>query len=123
MSSAFLNRFTNEVRPKFRDRFGWTVSLSRARAATSGVVALADDSDGVEETTDGITTTRVDRVWFIAKESYSIGFHGETAPQRGDRITDAAGDVWEVLPGGAMPAVESYGGGSEWLIRTKRVTA
>lgn len=122
MPSAFATRFAESARPQLDDRFGESVTLSRGGASTSDVAArcVARGSKLQTNTRMGVKTSFVDREWVIVKTDYLISAVAVT-PAAGDRLTDADSVVWEVMSQPDMPAAESYAGGLEWLVRTKRI--
>ena len=106
----------------YADLFGETVSLSRGADSTAGVAAswIGQGSEIQTQTRMGVKTSFVDREWLVAKAVYVIDESAVT-PAAGDRLTDTDGVTWEVMSQPNMPAAESYGGGLEWLLRTKRI--
>jgi hypothetical protein len=106
----------------FADLFGETVSLSRGSASTAGVAAswFGQGSEIQTQTRMGSKTSFIDREWIVKKTDYVIDESAVT-PAAGDRLTDADGVVWEVMSQTNRPAAESYDGGLEWLLRTKRI--
>lgn len=120
MSSPFDALYANFCQPMLDQHFGEPVTLQRGENTTSGVTASWTEQAGKIESADGSTVILVDRVWLVKKTAYLIGGVA-VEPQRGDRLTDAGGATWEVLPNVAGPAVVSYAGGHEWELKTKRV--
>ena len=120
MSSPFDALYTNLAQPMLDRHFGEPVTLQRGTVTTPGVTASWTEQAGRIESHDGSMTTLVDRVWIVKKTAYLIGGVA-VEPQKGDRLADADGSTWEVLPSLAGPAVLSYGGGHEWEIKTKQV--
>ena len=106
--------------PLLDQQFGEAVTLQRGRNTTAGVIASWTSQGDVLQSEDGTKTLTVDRVWLIRKTLYLIDADA-VEPKTADRLTDAAGATWEVLPSMAGPAVLSYAGGHEWEIKTKRV--
>lgn len=106
-----------------RDAAGETVTIARGAATTAGVVAVRI-SHGDENQKAGpggtVVTSIVDQVWLVAKSLYLIG-GSAVEPLPGDRWTDAAGTVWEIMSSQAGPAVVSFAGGLEWEVKTKKV--
>lgn len=102
--------------------FGETVTLSRGSDSTAGVAAswIGQGSEIQTQTRMGVKTSFIDREWLVAKANYVIDGSSVT-PAAGDRLTDTDGVIWEVMSQPNMPAAESYGGGLEWLLRTKRI--
>jgi hypothetical protein len=70
----------------------------------------------------GVKTSFIDREWLVAKADYVID-GSAVEPAAGDRMLDANGVTWEVMSQPDIPAAESFGGGLEWLLRTKRISA
>jgi len=99
-----------------------TVTLSRGAKSTSGVAAswTGQGSEIQTVTRMGVKTSFIDREWLIAKAEYVID-GSAVDPAAGDRLLDDSSVTWEVMSQPNMPAAESFGGGLEWLIRTKRV--
>ena len=103
------------------EHFGESVSITRGPNTTTSVTASWDAQVDEVSKTDNKSTKMVDRFWFVKQSTYQIS---STAvdPRPGDRLTDDAGQKWEVLPKGPTPPVESYGGGDYWKLGTKQVT-
>jgi hypothetical protein len=121
--SVFATRFFDVASPRFKELLGEVVSISRGEATTVGVIAswIREGSEIQTQTRMGVKTSFIDREWLIIKTAYLIEGSAVT-PAAGDRLTDADGVVWEGMSQPNMPAVESYGGGLEWLLRTKRIS-
>ena len=109
--------------PAFAAVFGETVTLSRGSNSTSAVaVSWAGQSSEIQTITRmGVKTSFIDREWLVAKSAYVID-SSEVEPSAGDRLEDSDGVTWEVMSQPNMPAAESFGGGLEWLLRTKRIS-
>ena len=120
---SFLSDGIGWFSTALRDAAGEPVTIARGAATTADVVAVRI-SHGAENQKAGpggtVITQIVDQVWTVAKSLYLIGGVA-VEPRTGDRWTDAAGQVWEVLPSLAGPAVVSYAGGLEWEVKTKKV--
>jgi hypothetical protein len=103
------------------DAAGDPVTLSRAGVPTE-ITAIAVDS-GDEASGDQVATSNYwDREWLIKKADYEID--GATVtPQKGDRITDSNGDVWELMLGGMRPELVQHAGGYAWVVKTKRIVS
>lgn len=103
------------------DKASQTVSLTRGNtAATTGVAATkcvvtaqADSEFGI------LRATGSD--WIIKASLYVIG-GSVVSPQKNDLITDASGDIWQVLP--PFTGEQEYNPhdpqGVAWRIHTKR---
>ena len=106
------------------EAFGEEVTLARASDSTADVGAsyFGEGSEIQTNTRMGAKTSFVDREWLIKKAAYIIDGSAVT-PAAGDRIVDADGTTWELMSQPNMPAHESYGGGLEWLLRTKRIAS
>lgn len=117
--SAFTDRFTALVVPRHAVQLAHVVILSRGASATAGVLALWEEPEPEVDETKGVQTQHVDRVWIVGRTAYVIGGLA-VLPAPGDRITDAAGDVWEVMRDGRKPHYAPYGT-DRWSLRTKRV--
>jgi len=124
MPSVFATRFNENASPRLRAILGEAVAISRGASSTSGVTAtwLSEGSEIQTQTQMGVKTSFIDREWVIPKANYLIGGSAVT-PTAGDRLTDADGTVWELMAQPNMPAVEPYGGGLQWLLRTKRIAS
>ena len=120
MSATFDSEFVLAGSPLLNEEFGEPVTLSRGASTTASITASWGRENDILVTADGVHTLVVDRVWLIFAAAYLIGGVA-VKPTAGDRITDAASAVWEVLPDVAGPAVVAYGGGSEWQINTKKI--
>ena len=120
MPSSFDALYPAHCQPMLDQHFGEPVTLQRGAATTPAVTASWTDQAGRIESADGSMIILVDRVWLVKKTAYLIGGVA-VEPQKGDRLIDAAGATWEILPNVAGPAVASYAGGHEWEIKTKQV--
>ncbi len=103
------------------EHFGEAVSITRGPNTTTDVTASWDAQVDEVSKTDNKSTKMVDRFWFVKQPTYQIASTA-VEPRPGDRLTDDAGQKWEVLPAGRIPPVESYGGGDYWKLATKKVT-
>ena len=119
MSSAFDRLYVAAGLPMLDQQFGEPVTVQRGGASTTGVVASWTVQGEMLVSPDGVHTAVVDRVWLIRKTLYLISGTA-VEPRTGDRLTDADGVVWEVLPSLAGAAVVGYGGGEEWEVKTKK---
>ena len=98
------------------------VTLSRANDSTSGVTAVVVNS-GDNASGDKVATSNYwDREWLIKKADYEIDGAVET-PQKGDRITDGNGDIWELMLGGKRSELVQHAGGYAWVVKTKRIVS
>ena len=105
---------------QFAESFGERVTLQRGTYATVGIVAQAWDHEYESTGPQGLLTTVAGRDWLVHYSEYRVD--GEPVqPREGDQLTDAAGQVWEVLPIDGRPACEQHG--HDWLLRTKQVPA
>ena len=121
MGSLFDSMMAGGASPMLDQHFGETVSITRGPNTTASVTASWDTQVEETATTDDRHTKMVDRFWFVKQSTYQI-LSTAVEPRTGDRLTDDAGQKWEVLPAGRTPPVESYGGGDYWKIATKQVT-
>jgi hypothetical protein len=108
----------------FASLFGETITLSRGANSTIGVPVswTGQGSEIQTQTRMGVKTSFIDREWLVAKADYVINGSAVT-PAAGDRLVDADSVTWEVMSQPNMPAAESYAGGLEWLLRTKRIAS
>jgi len=122
MPSVFANRFFDVASPRLKQHLGEAVTLSRGSSETVDVTAAWLDEDSEIETQRrmGVKASFVDREWVITKTDYAIDGSAVT-PAAGDRLVDSDGVTWELMSRPNLPAAESYGGGLEWLLRTKRI--
>jgi hypothetical protein len=122
MPSVFATRFVENASPRLRDHLGEVVTISRGASSTAGVTAtwLSEGSEIQTQTRLGVKTSFIDREWVIPKANYLIDGSAVT-PASGDRLTDTDSTVWEVMAQPNMPAFESYLGGWQWILRTKRI--
>lgn len=105
---------------------GESITYSRVVGGTSYSVtltAVVGASRSVQTDTNGrLRIEYQDRDYLITASALIL--NSETAtPKRGDRITDAAGVVWEVQPTETEPPVrpsDSYG--YRWRVHCKRVS-
>jgi hypothetical protein len=90
---------------------------------TTGVTAawIRPKTEVVDPYIDQPGTQIADRKWLVAKAEYTLSGTAAT-PRAGDRLTDVAANVWEVLPDGAVPAVRTYDDPLYWELATKQVT-
>jgi len=123
MSSAFDSLYATSE-PVYSSLFGETVTLQRGSDSTASVSAswTGQGSEIQTQTRMGVKTSFVDREWLVAKADYVIDESAVT-PAAGDRLVDADDVTREVMSQPNMPAAESYAGGREWLLRTKRIAS
>jgi len=120
---SFLSDGIGWFSTALRDAAGELVTISRGTATTTDVVAvrLSHDAEELAAGPGGrIVTQTVDHVWTIAKAAYLIGGVA-VKPMPADRITDAAGNVDEIMRAGTKPAVVDAAGGLEWVVSVKRI--
>lgn len=103
--------------------FGELVTIARGANSTAGVTAswTTNSAAVVDPYSDNPATQVAGRKWLVTKAAYLISGAAVT-PRAGDRVTDDAGQVWEVLPDGETPAVRTYEDSSYWELATKQVT-
>ena len=121
MFSLFDSLMADCASPMLDEHFGEAVSVTRGLNTTAGVTASWTTQDAEVATTDDKHTGIVDRFWFVKQSLYQISA-AAVEPRTGDRLTDAAGRVWEILPKRATSPVVSYAAGDFWKIATKQVT-
>lgn len=121
MGSLFDALTASCASPMLDQHFGEAVAIRRGPNTTAGVTASWTAQAEQVTTADGKPTAVVDRFWFVRISAYQIDGQ-PVEPRTGDRLTDAAGVVWEVLPRLNMPPVVSYAAGESWKIATKRVS-
>ena len=121
MGSLFDSLMADCASPMLDQHFGETVSITRGSNTTSSVTASWTAQIEEVATRDDKHTAMVDRFWFVKQSTYQV-LSTAVEPRTGDRLTDEAGRVWEVLPAKVTPPVESYGAGDYWKIATKQVT-
>ena len=121
MGSLFDSMMADAASPMLDQHFGEAVSITRGPNTTASVTASWDTQVEETATTDAKHTKTVDRFWFVKQSTYQI-LSTAVEPRTGDRLTDDAGQKWEVLPAKGTPPVESYGAGDYWKIATKQVT-
>jgi hypothetical protein len=121
MGSLFDSVFADGASPMLDQHHGETVSITRGPNTTASVTASWDTQADETATTDDKHTKMVDRFWFVKQSTYQIASTA-VEPRTRDRLTDDAGQVWEVLPAKGTPPVVSYAGGDYWKIATKQVT-
>ena len=120
MGSVFDSLMADNASPMLDQSFGETVTITRGPNTTPDVTASWTAQTQEVSTTDDKHTEMVDRFWFVKQSSYQID-DTVIEPRTGDRLTDEAGQKWDVLPAKTMPPVVSYGGGDQWKIATKQV--
>ena len=120
MGSLFDTLMADGGSPMLDQHLGETVSITRGPNTTTAVIASWTAQVEEVSTTDEKHTKTVDRFWFVKQSSYQIS-STVIEPRTGDRLTDDAGQVWEVLPARETPSVVSYGAGDYWKIATKQV--
>ena len=99
--------------------FGETVTISGSDGSATGVTAswyVSKTDNAIERSASGHVTAPLKRQWTVAKSAYSIG--GRTTPRRGDRIIDADGTQWELLPEEKQEAWQDCG--ADWHLFTKK---
>ena len=121
MSSLFDSLMADCASPMLDEHFGEAVSITRGSNTTAAVTASWTIQGEEVVTTDDKHTSIVDRFWFVKQSAYQFSASA-VEPRTGDRLTDEAGRVWEVLPARGTPPVVSYGAGDYWKIATKQVT-
>lgn len=121
MGSLFDTMMADGGSPMLDQALGEAVSITRGPNTTPGVVASWKAQVEEVSTADDKHTAMVDRFWFVKQSTYQV-LSTAVEPRTGDRLTDEAGRVWEVLPAKVTPPVESYGAGDYWKIATKQVT-
>lgn len=123
MTTAFDSLYET-TEPVYASLFGETVTLQRGTDSTASVPAswMGQGSEIQTQTRMGVKTSFIDREWLVAKADYVIDGIAVT-PAAGDRLVDSDGITWEVMSQPNMPAAESYAGGLEWLLRTKRIAS
>jgi len=121
MGSPFDAMMAGGASPMLDQHLGEAVSITRGPNTTPSVTASWSAQTEEVSTTDDKHTKTVDRFWFVKQSTYQI-LSTAIEPRTGDRLTDDAGRVWEVLPAKVTPPVKSYGGGDYWKIATKQVT-
>jgi len=121
MGALFDSLMADCASPMLDQHFGETVSITRGPNTTAGVIVSWVAQIKEVSTTDERHTQIVDRFWFVKQSTYQISSIA-VEPRTGDRLTDEAGQQWEILPARATPPVESYGAGDYWKIATKKVT-
>ena len=120
--TVFDDIYDATVSPNCNVVFGETVTLSRGENSTAGMAAswIGQSSEIQTITRMGVKTSFIDREWLVAKADFVID-ESVVEPAAGDRLVDTDGVTWEVMSQPNMPAAESYGGGLEWVLRTKRI--
>jgi len=121
MSSLFDSLMEYSGSPMLDQHFGEVVSITRGSNTPTGVIASWVSQDAMTVTTDGKHTSIVDRFWFVKQSLYKVS-GSAVQPRTGDRLTDAAGRVWEILPAKVTPPVVDYAAGDYWKLATKQVT-
>lgn len=121
MGSLFDTLMADCASPMLEQHLGEAVSIARGQNTTVGVTASWTTQTEEVVTADGKHTALFDRFWFVRQSAYQISASA-VEPRTGDRLTDAGGNVWEVLPRQSIPPVVSYAGGDVWKIATKRVS-
>lgn len=121
MGSLFDTLIADCASPMLDQHLGELVSITRGANTTAGVTASWAAQAYKVVTTDATHTSVVDRYWFVRQSAYEVS-GSAVEPRTGDRLTDEAGEVWEVLPARVTPPVVSYAAGDLWKIATKRVS-
>jgi hypothetical protein len=103
--------------------FGETVSITRGATSTAGVTAswIRNATETQDQYAETLVAKVSKRRWLVTKAGYLISGSAVT-PRTGDRITDAAGNVWEIAHDGTTPAVRTYEDPNYWDVATKQVT-
>ena len=121
MGSLFDSLMADCASPMLDQYFEETVSITRGLNTTTGATASWVAQVAEASTTDNKSTQMVDRFWFVEQSTYQIASTA-VEPRTGDRLTDDAGQIWEVLPAKVTPPVVSYAGGDYWKLATKQVS-
>lgn len=119
--SAFDTLWTATGEVAAKAFFGSVVTIKRGSRTTAAVTAQRFDGSGKMENDDGTTTSVVYCEWIIPVVSYLFTGLGTVEPKTGDRIIDDQDIQYEVAPVLDMRQVEGLPGGTEWLLRTRRV--
>jgi hypothetical protein len=103
--------------------FGETVSITRGATSTAGVTAswIRNATETQDQYAETLVAKVSKRRWLVTKAGYLISGSAVT-PRTGDRITDSAGNVWEIAHDGTTPAVRTYEDPNYWDVATKQVT-
>lgn len=98
------------------------VDILYSRAGDDVTVLATVGSTSTEEATDDDALVRGSVRDFIVKKSLLILSTVTVSPAKGDRITDADGNIFEVLPLGSDGVARDSGdSGYVWRIHTKKV--
>ncbi len=120
MPSPFDALVADCASPMLDQHFGEAVAITRGSNTTAAVTASWTTQGTEVVTADDKHTVIVDRFWFVKQSLYQVSA-AAVEPRTGDRLTDDAGRVWEVLPAKLTPPVVNYAGGDYWKIATKQV--
>ena len=97
-----------------------TVNIVRGTATTTGITAAWERHvSRVDEIEEVPATAVVMRLWWVAIADYKFGGASAT-PQRGDRIVQADGTIWEIAAEDRFPSHEKSE--DHWMVRCKQVS-
>lgn len=124
MPRSFEDSIAEELESVFFDtnEFAKPVTIKRGQSETADVAAkvVNREYETVEE--DGIVTlTRVHDFDFIATQYAIRG--SQVEPRTGDRIVNAAGEIFEVSPIAGQQVFQPTASGRVIRVHTKRVQA
>ena len=121
---TFQEALANDVANVFMntDEFATSFSLQRGNvAATSGVAAIIAAREYDMPLSDQVLSDVRQLDLDVAVASYVINAAAVT-PQRADKFTNAAGDVFEVMPLPGRQCYELTGDGLVYRVHVKQVT-
>ena len=123
MSLTFNDCIANDLAYTFlnTNEFAVAVSVTRVAATTAGIAAIVA-TRSYDLVGDDVTVTSVQSWDFdIIATTYKIS-GSQVNPQAGDRITTAAGSLYEVMPITGKQCFEpTDGDGSLIRVHTKRI--
>ena len=99
------------------EAFGESLTLIRGAQETA-ITAETWDREYEATGPNGILTIINARDALVAVADYTLA-GAVVQPRQGDKLTDANGRKWEVLPIAGRPAFERHG--DQWLLRTKEI--
>jgi hypothetical protein len=119
---ALADTYLDTAAASEEDRlWGSAVSIRRGGATTTAVTMQQRIGEWEVVDFEGRLFKVAGCEWIVTKARYLVNGVA-VQPLAGDRITEANGTIWEVLPSGDKQESDELAGGLEWLIRSKRIS-
>jgi hypothetical protein len=118
---TFQTRLRDSIN-RIRQQRGVTVTYSRLSDAVTLLATVGKTSQEEDVGTDSPAVVRTQIRDYIIAAADLVLSGATSQPQRGDRITEADGTVFEVLPLGSESWKYSDSGRTQFRIHTKQIT-